>query len=350
MAVQFGDSTDHYDLQSTIPLKWNEAILGSASSAVAPPGRGPRAILLKNGIFKTLTYQTKWFTGFALYINNVVSGANVYSLSAAFSNSATLATLNTQDDGTLSIFAGNSLNLIGNSASVGLTLFADVWNYIEIGVTLSGTTPIMATVTLRVNGIQILTGTASTGVNAASTLIGTNQANVHAYTFNTTAGSAYARDFYIADGSGAGSVNGFIGDIALSALFPRADVTMAWTAVGGTGSTGWNHVNPQFPETNDDTIYIEDDNPTDVANFLWQPITPFTGTIPFIHYGVYHRKDAEGTRTFQQTTHGVANGPSISPGDSYQYNFFAMDQDPATTLPWTQANFNASQFGLVITS
>jgi hypothetical protein len=348
MAVQFGDSTDHYDLQSDIGLKWTQNILDAATNIAAPPGRGTRAILLKNGVSKTCTYQTVWFTGFALYVNTAVSGATVYALSAAGSASATLAVMRMENDGTLSILAGNALNLIANSGA-GTIINANTWNYFEVGVTLSGTTPIMATVTLRVNGIQILTGTASTGVNASGTLLGTNQANTHSYFYNSVA-SAAMRDVYIADGSGAGSVNGFIGDIALSTLFPRADVLAQWTAVGGVGSTLWNHVNPQFPETNDDTIYIEDNNNGDVANFLWQPIAPFSGTIPFIHYGVYNRKDAQGSRNFRQTTHAVANGPTVSPGDSYRYDFFAMDQDPATSLPWTQANFNASQFGLVVTS
>ena len=349
MAVQFGDSTDHYDLQSTIGLKWTQNILNAAQSQVAPPGRGPRAILLKNGIFKTLTYQNSWFVGFALYVNSPLGGAVLYTCSAANSSSATMATVRVESDGTISIVAGNNLNLIANSGTAGIVLNANTWNYIEIGVTTSGTTPIMATVTLRLNGIQILTGTASTGVNASATLLGTNQCNVHSYFYNST-DSAVARDFYIADGSGSGSVNGFIGDVALSVVFPRADVLAQWTAVGGSGSTLWNHVNPQFPETNDDTNYIEDNTPGDVANFLWQPITPFTGTIPFIHFGVYNRKDAEGTRTFQQTTHAVANGPLISAGESYLYNFFAMDQDPATSLPWTQANFNTAQFGLELIS
>ena len=349
MAVQFGDSTDHYDISSYIGLKWTQNILNEAQSAVAPTGRGPRAILLKNGISKTLTYQNHWFTGFALYVNTAVTGAIIYNVSAAGQSSATMATVRTEDDGTISIVAGNNLTLIANSGTAGIVLSANTWNYIEVGVTTSGTTPIMVTVTLRLNGVQILTGTASTGVNASATVLGTNQCNAHGF-FYTSSASAYARDFYIADGSGSGSVNGFIGDVALSVLFPRADVLAQWTAVGGSGATLWNHVNPAFPETNDDTIYIEDNNPGDVANFLWEPITPFTGTIPFIHYGVYNRKDAEGTRTFQQTTHAAANGPVISAGETYLYNLFAMDQDPATSLPWTQTNFNAAQFGLELVS
>lgn len=347
--VQFGDSCDHYDLQSDIGLKWTQNILDAATNHVAPSGRGPRALLLKNGISKTLTYQTSWFVGFALYINSQVGSADIYNVSAAGANTGTMAALRMETDGTLTILAGNSLNVIANSGTAGISLQADTWNYIEIGVTTAGTAPIMATVTLRLNGLQILTGTASTGITTAATLLGTNKSNTHSFFFNSVA-SAYARDFYIADGSGSGSANGFIGDIAISALFPRADRTAQWTAVGGVGSTLWNHVNPQFPETNDDTIYIQDNTAGQVADFDWQPITPFTGSIPFIHYGVYNKKDAEGTRVFQQTTHGVANGPQISPGDSYRYDFFAMDQDPATGLPWTQTNFNASAFGLTIVS
>jgi hypothetical protein len=347
MGVQFGDSCDHYDLQSDIGLKWTENILNSVTNAPAPAGRGTRALLLKNGVFKTCTYQTTWFAGWALYINSQIGGGVIYALSAANSASATMATVRTENDGSLSIYAGNTLNLIANSMAA--TLAPDTWNYLEVGVVLSGTAPIQATVTLRLNGTVLLSGVASTGVNASGTLLGTNQANVHSFFYNSVA-SAYARDFYIADGSGSGSVNGFIGDIAISALFPRADVLAQWTAVGGVGGELWDHCNPQFPETNDDTIYIASQTNGQIANFDWEPITPFTGTIPFIHYGVYNRKDAEGSRAFRQTTHAVANGPTIAPGDSFRYDFFAMDQDPNTSLPWTQANFNASEFGLVVTS
>jgi hypothetical protein len=350
MAAQFGDSTLHYDESSYIGLKWTANIINGAQSAVAPAGRSTRAILLNNGISKTLTYQSSWFVGWAVYVNSPLAGAIVYNLSAARSSSATLATVRVEDDGTISILAGNNLNLIANSSASGIALNANTWYYFEVGVQLTGTAPIMATVTFRLNGVQILTGTASTNVDAANTLLQETKANTHQL-FWSSSNSAYATDFYIADGSGSGSVNTFIGDMMYQLIFPRADVAgNNWTAVGGVTSTLWDHVNDQFPETNDDTIYIESDTPTDVANFLWEPINPFTGTIPFIHYGVLNRKDAEGTRTMQQTTHGVANGPLISSGDTYLYNFFAMDQDPATGIPWTQAGFNASQFGLVLVS
>jgi hypothetical protein len=350
MAAQFGDSTLHYDESSYIGLKWTSNILNTAESAVAPAGRGARAILLKNGISKTLTYQATWFVGWAVYVNSPLSGAVVYNLSAAGSSSAVMATVRVEDDGTISILAGNNLNLIANSSASGISLNANTWYYFEVGVALSGTTPITATVTFRLNGTQILTGSASTNVNASGTLLGETKANVHQF-FWSSSNSAYATDFYIADGSGSGTVNGFIGDMTYQIIFPRADVAgNNWTAVGGSTSTLWDHVNAQFPETNDDTIYIEDDTADDVANFLWEPIATFTGTIPFIHYGVLNRKDAEGTRTMQQTTHGSANGPLISAGDTYLYNFFAMDADPATGIAWTQAGFNASQFGLVTVS
>lgn len=348
MAMRYMDSCDHYDESAYIGLKWTGNVLGGES---VPNGRNGRGIAPGAGVIKTLDYQASWVIGFAYNPENTGKWLHsiIYYLSAT--NVNTMLTLVVEDDGTLSLYGGNNLNLIGNTAG-NFSLHQNTWNYFEVKSELSGTMPISVLGTLRVNGVTLIEGTAETGWNATDTLLGLGTANVHGFTGGGTVDSVpICDDFYIAAIDGTGSVNDFAGDLQLGVLFPRADVTMDWTAVGGDTATGWDHVNEQFAEANDDTIYIEDNNAGDKVNFEWQPVSPFTGAIIAVHYGVLNRKDQEGTRTFQQYAQGsYFNGPITSPGDAYDYTFYAMDEDPATSMPWTQDGFNAATFGIKLIS
>jgi len=256
-----------------------------------------------------------------------------------------------EDDGSLSLYAGNGANLISNSAhdSPAVVLNPAVWYYIECKTQLSGsgTSTIVATCTLKVNGVIVGSGSASTGVLGNQTLTGSGLANYHQFANN---GPTTLDDVYIADLSGSGSINDFAGDLKIGVVYPASDGTFNWTAVGGTTTTGFDHVNPQFPETNDDSTYIKSLSTGSLADFTFQSISTFTGGIVAVHFGVYGRKDDEGSREWQPTVHGTVTGSTVSPGDTYVYYFNAYDQDPATGSPWTQANFNASHFGVKLSS
>ena len=353
MAMRFMDSCDHYDEQEYIALKWTVNVIQSANSV--PNGRNGRGVQPGSGIGKTLDYQASWVVGFAYNPGNSLGWAgngSLYYLSAANNNVVSLLVV--ESDGTLSVYAGQqgTGTLLGNTAGL-FSLNPNTWNYIELKTELTGSTPISATCTLRVNGITMFTANGKTGVNAATTLLGLGTANFHMFIGGGTLDTdPIFDDIYIAAIDGTGSVNDFAGDIALGVLFPTSDLTMAWTAVGGDTATGWDHVNETFAQVNDDTIYIEDNNPGDEANWTWQPVTPFTGSIVAVHYGVLNRKDQEGTRTFMQIAQGVSagNGPLLSPGDAYCYSFYAMDEDPATSEVWTQDGFNAATFGVKLVS
>lgn len=352
MAMQFMDGVGHYDQVGDITAKWTVSILNGVSVTTGggrDTGLSPNNVLaLSQGIGKTLTYQSGWVCGWAVNFNSNRgwSAGGHYTLSAA--NETTLAEVWIESDGSISLYGGNHQVLLGNSgtASVPFNFVTQRWYYFEVKTQLSGSTPILATMTVRVNGIPIISGTGSTGVNASQTLLGSAAGNFHSI-FNVTQGTTSIQDIYIADLSGAGSVNDFAGDIKIETIFTTANTTFAgWSAVG-TG-TGWNTINPQYPEINGSSTYIIDAGGTgNIANFLWQPVATFTGNIVAVHYGIYGRKDDQGTREFQHTVHGSTQGTVISPGDTYQYYFLALDQDPATGLPWTQANFDTSAFGVV---
>lgn len=350
MAMQFMDSTDHYSTFTDIDQKWT--FNGGASITNSPPsGRGTQALNLGNqGVAKTLTYQSGWVTGFAVNVSGAISAGPFYKLSAA--NDTPISQCWIESDGSISLYSGNKSTLIFNTGTGTPAFFMQsfAWYYVEVKSAITGTTPMAVTMNLRVNGIPLGSGSASVGTNASATLIGIAQANYHQYEGPVLSGTAFMRDIYIADLSGSGSVNDFTGDLKIAVVYTTANSTFAgWTAVGS--GTGWNTVNPQFPENNGTGTYIVDQGGSgNVANFLWQPVSTFTGGIVAVHFGVYARKDDEGSREFQHTVHGSTQGTMISPGDSYLYYFIALDQDPATGVPWTQSGFDSSSFGVVTTT
>ncbi len=355
MAVQFMDSCDHYDQDTYITLKWNESFFGAHSTAAGRNGRGLN--LDSTGqVSKSLTYQAGWVVGWAINIGTQISGTfgNDFYYQASHAGDTTLFSIYGEGDGSVSLYAGNGRhNLIQNSGTNGFFLKGGIWYWFDVKFSISGTSNMAVTAVFRVNTQPWASGSANTDINVTDLLL--QQAKINFHTFHPPGSSPSGTiidDIVIADQSGSGAVNDFFGDTALSVLFPRADVAIpTWTAVGSTTSTLFDHVNDQFAETNDDTIYIQDATAGDAANFDWQLVSvPAGGSIVAVHYGVLARKDAEGTRSFEQTVGPSGSPTQVSPpwfpGDSYSYFFFAMDEDPATGLPWTQAGFNATHFGV----
>jgi len=358
MAVQFMDSCDHYDQDAYITLKWNESFFGTHSTASGRNGRGLN--LDSTGqVSKSLTYQAGWVIGWAINIGTQTSGTfgNDFYYRASHAGDTTLFSIYGEGDGSVSLYAGNGRhNLIQNSGANGFFLKGNIWYWFEVKFSLSGSSNISVTAAFQVNTQPWASGTGSTDIDVNDLLLRTAKVNFH--TFHPAGSSPTGTiidDIVIADQSG-GSIHDFFGDTALGVLFPRADIpTPAWVAVGGTTSTLFDHVNDQFAETNDDTIYIQSHTIGDAANFAWQPTTvPAGGSIIAVHYGVLARKDAEGGRSFEQTVGPSGSPDQVSPpwfpGDSYSYFFFAMDVDPATGLPWTEVGFNATDFGVKLLS
>lgn len=352
--VQFLDSCDHYDETSYISLKWNVPGFGTSSTSA---GRNGRGISFNNsgGLGKSLTHQSGWVFGWAINIGfteGAVGEGSFYQASHA--GDTNLFTIFSEGDGSVSLYAGNGRHaLIQNSGTNGFFLKSGIWYWFDCKFSITNGMTMQVTATFRVNTQVWCSGSGDTGIASSSLLLQTPTTNFHQF-FNPS-GVTNIDDIVIADMSGSGSVNDFFGDTMLSALFPRADVTANWTAVGGSTSTMWDHVNDQFAETNDDTIYIKSDTVAQDANMQWQPTSvPAGGSIVAVHYGCLARKDAEGSRSFEQTVGPTGAfeqvGPTWYPGDSYSYFFFAMDEDPGTSLPWTASGFNSTDFGVQLVS
>lgn len=354
--LQFMDSCDHYDTDAAMLLKWNNAF---GATHTSPNGRNGRGIQMSGSgayISKSLTYQSGWVCGWAVNITAIAGAFGIdFYYQALHAGESTLFSACAEQDGSVSLYAGTrSGPLIGNSGSNGFFLKAEVWYWFEVKYSFSGSSNIAVTAELRVNTQPWVNpgSPVNSGINVNTLLLGIAETNVHQFGSPTT---VIIDDIVVADQSGTGSLNDFPGDTALGVVFPASDVSgNLWTGVGGSGGL-YTYVNDIYPEINDDTKYIESQTPTDVANFGWQPISvPSGGSVVGIHYGVYARKDAEGGRSFKQFTgpsgSPTSSGPVWFPGDSYAYYFWPMDEDPTTSMPWTQAGFNATDFGVDLVS
>lgn len=353
--IVYADGCDHYDQNSTIDLKWtvNDGCVST------PNGRNGRGITIGSGfIGKTLVYNASWAVGFAAIFQTTQGWggeAQLYSLYHA--GDTRLAWISIEGDATITLHAGNT-NIIANSGQGAnpFSLHPQTWYYIEVMTVLTTIvngqtmlTDVAVTMTVNVNGVQVATGgPVDSLITVSSLLLNIAQANFHRIDAGGVVdGTTTVDDMYFCNINGQGSINGFAGDIKLGALYPMADVQHDWTSVPGLPA--YQCVNQQYPDGGD-TTYIASYQGGQQDIFDFQPISPFYGTIPFVHYGVFARKDNEGTRAFQLTCNGKNVGPVIFPGDTYVYYFYCMDENPQTNQPWGQEDFDGSTFGVNLIS
>lgn len=348
MSMVFMDGCDHYDQNSTIELKWT---VNNGCTSL-PGGRNGRCISIGAGfVGKTLQYSQGWVVGFAANFQTTVGWGGEAQLYEVFHAGDTrLGWISVETDATITLHAGNQV--IGNSGMGpdGSTFsFHPVsWYYIEIKTNLGSSSEgtVLVDIVVRVNGVIVVSGSGDSLIPINTLLLNVPSANFHRFSAGGVVdGTMLLDDLGIATTIG-GSVTDFFGDIKLGALFPRQDEQTDW--VPTPSGPSFSCVNEPFPDG--DTSYISSFTPGEQDNFDWQPVSTFIGTIVAVHYGVYARKDDEGSRSFQLTCNGLNVGPVFSPGDTYVYYFFCMDEDPTTGVPWTQDGFNATTFGVNLIS
>lgn len=364
MAVLFMDGCEHYDTTSGIYLKWtNQAFAQSTAS-----GRHGRGISLTQGgayVAKTLTHQNGWVVGWAM--NILVSGSGGVGGSGLYGGtnvSSGLITVEILSDWTLAIYAGNNF-AVGSSP---FSLHPNTWYYFEFKYTLGtggmgGANVTIALATLKVNGNIVATcSNIDSGIPLNSLLVQSATVDYHSFACPNVIGTTTLDDVVIADLTGNGVVNDFFGDVTVGAIFPNGDSTIQWTP--NPAGSSFSLVNSQFAEGS--AGYIASNTPNQHDVFTWQPLPADTGAIVALHYGVFAKKDGEGTRSIQTTIGGAsipttpAAGSSAPfsgypppiwyPGDTYCYFFFAMDSQPGSLTPWTAAAVNGTSFGINLNS
>ena len=343
MSLRYADSFDTYSNEEVL-LKWTSK---GATSFNIVPGRDGNGIQLTAGtaLFKTLDQQPTWYVGWA--VMNLGQSPPNGTIFGAANIDTSMAQLNINPDSTLTLWAGDLANIVGTST---LALHPNTWYYVEIGFTLSGSSNIVLTATVLVNGQEVISGFANTNVNKNNLIYQDSTAN------QLTIGSigniaAIIDDVYMCDGTGT-SHNNFLNDIDILYVVPDGDVTITWTPTGG--GTSFDQINEVPPDY--DTTYVADDNPGDLDNFTWQPVSSFVGNLLAVQYSIFARKDDEGTRSVIQTM-GSGAGEVDSPpwylNDDYVYYCWPLDNNADSSgnpLPWTTGNFNSQTFGFKVNS
>lgn len=342
----FAESWERYDngvASAGTPLRANllsRYTQMNGNVEIATDGRTGQCLTLGNSsLTKTLPHSSEWVTGFAYRLNTPPPrDLDFYVLQ---NNGNIMARIVIDGDSTISLRAGNS-------TVVGVTTRAldeTKWYYIEVHISLSGATPIMASIELRINGHVEASGSGSTGVNAIDNLSNDATGNYHIFSGLSGVGlSSSFDDLYIKNTSG------YYGDVRIIALFPNGDgATLQWNpSVGG----------PHYLMVNshpvDLSTYLYDLTPDDIDTWDWEDCPGFSGTIPAINISMDARKDDEGTKSFKIV---VGNTGTEAQSDEFfvsdvspEYYEFGLETDPGTSAAWTQAGFNAKQFGVKLIS
>jgi len=189
-------------------------------------------------------------------------------------------------------------------------------------------------VAVRVNGLEVAS---ATGVDTRNGGTGVPTV-IYLGSFTTF------DDLYVSDGAGAAPGNTFLGDCRVDACRPTA----AGATTGWTPSTGanWQCVDDATP--NDDTDYTSATAAGVTDTFVVENAPAVGATI----FGVQHCLSAKKTDAGAATLAPVVRqsgvdyvGTDLSPSTTYATLLQIQATNPGTGAAWTEAGFNAAEFG-----
>lgn len=359
MALLFMDSFDHY-VTADLLDKWTASGITSAGSSTITiaPAAGRRASgglrlglsgMPNNGVIyahKTVVAtDPTCVSGFAY--GHGYAGANVnngWAIAGIRDGAGPQISLCLNANNTLAVKRGDHQGtVLGNTA---VALGAGIYTFVELKVLIH---PSAGTVEVRFNGAAVLgplTGlnTRATANSAWTTLVFGTQP---ALSFNVVGGGSGNMDYddvYLLDGAGAAPWNTFLGDCRVDARYPTA----AGATTGWTPSTGanWSCVDETAP--NDDTDYTAAAAAGLTDTFVVQD-APVAGAAI---YGVQHclnakKTDAGAASIAAVIRHGGVDyvGANQNPGTTYAELLAIAATNPGTAAAWTEAGFNAAEFG-----
>lgn len=246
----------------------------------------------------------------------------------------------------LQLESNGSLSVIypgGSKQTNPSQLALNAYQYIELKVIIDNA---IGSFEVRVDNTTVLTD------SGLDTLNGT--ANVDQVLFGDS-GSHVTIDLddaYILDPDGeAAPYDTFLGDIEIVKEFPDAVGNSA--QFDNTFPTGpgdhWSKVDDATP--NNDTDYNEATVANQIDLFNFPNIAPITGgsTLLAVKLSAYTKKTDAGLRKMRLVSRPLATN-RVSPdkvlGTDYAYQSHLMPLNPEGDVAWTDATFNASEFGV----
>jgi len=354
MALLFMDSFDHY-VTADLTEKWSSVVISGTSGALntinTTGGRrssGAWRYTPGNDTLNAFGYIQKNLPatgatvvcGFAFNPSGA-SGGSGMPIFSVLNGATSLTYLRLNSDLTLSVGRGGhsgSPTLLGTTAAV----TAGAFTYVEIKLLLSAT---VGTVDVRFNGVSVLS------LTAQNTAAATTWTNIRLGLLSAAVGNSIVSgrtydydDLYVLDGAGAAPLNDLLGDVRVDARRPTAaGAVTGWTPLAGAN---WDAVNDTTPD--DDTTYTSTSTVSATDTFVTEDAPIVGATIFGVQHCLAMKKADAGTCTVAPVIrHGTTNYPGapISPGTSYSYGVAIAATNPGTGLAWTEAGFNAAEFG-----
>ena len=246
------------------------------------------------------------------------------------------------DTGALRVRRGGATGTsLGVSAAV---LSIGAWYYIEFKVLLA--TGATGTYEVRVNTTNVLSGTSTITANA-----GVTTWDGYGLIANTgdlpLASPWYLDDLYILDGvtgpAGGPPNNDFLGPVRALKRVPNG----AGASTDFTPSAGANWQNVDDATSDDDTTYNACSTPGDHDTYAYEPLG-VTGTIFGVQTNVVCRSDGAGAETVRPKIRidGTDyNGTTVGTSTSYTNSSQVYQVSPDSGVTWTEAEFDATEFG-----
>lgn len=275
--------------------------------------------------------------GFAYKTNLINSGSSIVRI---LSTGTAQITLGLDASGFIRAFRGDHSGTLLGTAIIG-AIGVGVFNYIELKSVIAPATG--GSVIVRINGLEVLN---VPSVNTSNT--GGSVWNGFQFGNNGGTGTVVTWDYddlYLLDGSGIAPWNDFLGDVRVDARNSTAPgATTGFTAVPAVPN--WQNVDDAAP--NDDTDYNTAPTAGLTDTFVFQD-APVVGAVLFgVQHCIQAKKADAGIGTIAPVIRhgGVDNvGASQTLGTNYAYTLAINQTNPGTGLAWTEADFNAAEFG-----
>jgi hypothetical protein len=288
---------------------------------------------------------TTCIAGVALSVPPALVGTAGYQVLSVRQNATCMVYVRLNQDYTLSVLRGahGSGVVLGTTTAV---LAAGTFVYVELKVVLHDTA---GTVDLRLNNVSVLSltsqDTVPTSATAAWNIVALGmQENITSSITSSGGALTHFDDVYVCDGSGAAPWNSFLGDVRVDPRYPTgAGATTGWTPSAGAN---WAALDETAP--NDDSDYASAAAAALTDTFVVQDAPVVGATILGVQHCLALRKTDAGICTVSPVVrHSSVDyaGAALSPGTTYSYGLQVAQVNPGTSAAWTEAGFNAAEFG-----
>lgn len=334
MAIRFSDSCgDHAQTSATADLKY----FGGGSATSGAVGRfGSRGYSAPNN----LKAMDPGFSGNTIIFHGAFKPTSLGTITSLYSvddsNGVTQAAIWVLTTGAIRAYRGTTTAVLGDSAAGLITV--GTYYHIAAKILIHASA---GTVDVWVDGVNVLS---LTGQNTAVTYSGT----IGAYTLAPASFAGTCDDFVVCDSSGSAPDNGYLGDVRVEVLMPQ---TGNGSNTGLTPSTGSDHgalVDETTPNGDTDYNGSATVGAKDTYNF---PSRTATGTIIGVQSMIWAAKtDGALKQLCKVLRHGGVDydGATKTLTTTYKY-FNEMNRvNPATGLPWTDADITALQMGVKV--